>query len=246
VQEDPAGYGGSANLYAYADGQALEATDPGGLMKLAPRQKNLGSPESWDFTFAGGGSTAWFDAAVAEGEAYTNALMDDEQAIAGGARGCLHVLCATEQTNEQAQTGPGQNSSQVHDAGYEDRKPRAGEVFWTRPSPLTGQDPTEHGARDYVNSELGFLTLQNGRTGNVISSRMGEYNLWAARDDGVANKASQQFGGIPFTGNWQAPFTGYSGTLSSQVGGWSVDVIGATNRITGWTAWVVVNIPKGS
>jgi len=33
VQEDPIGYGGGSNLYAYVEGQALEATDPSGTIK---------------------------------------------------------------------------------------------------------------------------------------------------------------------------------------------------------------------
>jgi RHS repeat-associated protein len=37
VQEDPIGNEGSTNLYAYVDGEVLEATDPSGLFKKCPR-----------------------------------------------------------------------------------------------------------------------------------------------------------------------------------------------------------------
>ena len=36
IQEDPIGYGGGANLYAYVDGQPLEARDPSGMLTAKP------------------------------------------------------------------------------------------------------------------------------------------------------------------------------------------------------------------
>lgn len=37
MQEDPIGFGGSTNVYQYADGQVLESTDPSGLLTANPQ-----------------------------------------------------------------------------------------------------------------------------------------------------------------------------------------------------------------
>ena len=51
IQEDPIGYGGGANLYAYVDGQPLEARDPSGMLMdyNAPgvTNENWSDPENW-------------------------------------------------------------------------------------------------------------------------------------------------------------------------------------------------------
>ena len=43
VQEDPMGYGGGSNLYAYVDGSVLSATDPSGNTKMVPSMADLAS-----------------------------------------------------------------------------------------------------------------------------------------------------------------------------------------------------------
>jgi RHS repeat-associated protein len=53
VQEDPIGYGGGANVYAYGNGGPLEGRDPGGT-EYAPEYHYVARPNCWSLDCSGG------------------------------------------------------------------------------------------------------------------------------------------------------------------------------------------------
>ncbi|MBK6779738.1 MAG: RHS repeat-associated core domain-containing protein [Gemmatimonadetes bacterium] len=125
TEEDPIGYGGGGNLYAYGGGAVLEGRDPSGLIEDLRGGGGLGLAESFrPFTL----------------DPTASSMLDQIPLPDGGA-----AARKAERENRKAQEGA---------TGPESDVPELGDQYMTQPDAKTGEDFTKHGTLDFATTSF--------------------------------------------------------------------------------------------
>ena len=197
TQEDPIGYGGGGNLYAYVGGAVLEGRDPSGLIRDCSGGA-CGNPHDWSgvWGLSGDGSDAsGFGGGVGsyiEDDGYLEDLMDAMYGAARGKEGCYGQVCAVNQEEYERYKNSNLESRTID----EQRFPALAELL----KPTRQLSSTEFAMLMGAAGIADAAARQSLLDHLLVGGRVGSASDWRAvsRDPGYAPRSADQYYGWYF------------------------------------------------